>query len=170
MSRNERLKSVKRGDLTTILPWLMEYTEGTATRLRGPARKATDVAKFERAASACRHQGGITVAARSHLAEPRAPGNEDTRTTKKAKFSDEERNSVHAAAAASRAASVIKPEEGSGPKWRPEGEFTPQVAFEVINSRNALSGAGSDGLRFSHLQSIRTQFGQERFGAGIEVF
>ena len=39
MSRTERFKSVERGDLTTILPWLIEYTEGTATRLRGPARK-----------------------------------------------------------------------------------------------------------------------------------
>ena len=42
-------------------------------------------------------------------------------------------------------------EGGSGPKWRPEGEFDPQIALEVINCRNALSGAGSDGLRFSHL-------------------
>ncbi|CAN0328772.1 unnamed protein product, partial [Scytosiphon promiscuus] len=33
------------------------------------------------------------------------------------------------------------------------------------------SGAGSDGLRFSHLQSIiRTGFGREKFGASIEAF
>ena len=51
-----------------------------------------------------------------------------------------------------------------------ERKFNPQVAFEVTNSRNALSGAGSDDLRFSCLQSIiRTQFGQEHFGAGIEA-
>ena len=57
-------------------------------------------------------------------------------------------------------AGVTEPEEGSGPTWRPDGEFNPQVVFEVINSRNALSGAGSDSLRFSHLQFIiRTQFG-----------
>ena len=50
-----------------------------------------------------------------------------------------------------------------------ERKFNPQVAFEVTNSRNALSGAGSDDLRFSCLQSIiRTQFGQEHFG--IEAF
>ena len=162
MSRTERVKSAERGDLTTILPWLVDYTEGAATRLPGPAPEETDPAKFERAASACRHQGGITVAARSLLAETRAPGNEATWTTVKAKFPGEDRNSVQAAAAAARAASVTESEEGSGPTWRPEGEFNPQVAFEVINSRNALSGAGSDGLRFSHLQSIiRTQFGQE---------
>ena len=58
MSWTERFKSAERGDLTTILPLLMEYAEGTATRLRGPAREATDAAKFERATSACRHQGG----------------------------------------------------------------------------------------------------------------
>ena len=88
----------------------------------------------------------------------------------KKKFPEEDRNSVQAAAVAARVASVTEPEKGSGPTWRPEGEFNPQVAFEVINSRNALSGAGSDSLRFSHLQSIiRTQFSQKHFGAGIEA-
>ena len=52
MSRTERFKSAEREDLTMILPWLIEYTEGTATRLRGPAREATDATKFERAALA----------------------------------------------------------------------------------------------------------------------
>ena len=88
----------------------------------------------------------------------------------KAKFPEEHRNSVQAAAAAARVASVTEPEEGSGPARRPEVEFNPHVALEVANSRNALSGAGSDGLRFSHLQSIiGTQFGQQHFGVGIEA-
>ena len=57
------------------------------------------------------------------------------------------------------------------PNWCPEEEFDSQVALDVINSRNALSGAGSDGLRFSHLQSIiRTGFGREKFGAGTQAF
>ena len=68
------------------------------------------------------------------------------------------------------AASSSDQEEGSVSNWRAEEEFDPQVALEVINSRNALSGAGSDGLRFSQLQSIiRTAFGREKFGAGIEA-
>ena len=127
MSRTERFKSAERGGLTTILPWLMQYTEGTATRFRGPAREATDAAKFERAVSACRHQGGMTVAARILLAEPRAPGNEATWTTVKAKLPEEDRNSLQAASAAASVASVTEPEEGSGPARRPEGEFNPQV-------------------------------------------
>ena len=93
----------------------------------GASTQAADAAKFERAASAGRHQGGITVAARSLLAEPRAPGNEATWTTMKVKFPDEYRNSVQAAAAAARVPSVTEPEEGSGPARRPEGEFNPQV-------------------------------------------
>ena len=93
MSRTAKFKSVERADLTTILPWLMEYAEGTATRLRGPAREATDAAKFKSAASACRHPGGITIAARGLLAEPRAPGNEATWTTLKVRFPDGDRNS-----------------------------------------------------------------------------
>ena len=127
MSRTARFKSAERGDLTTILPWLMEYTEGTATSLRGVAHEATEAAKFERAASACRHQEGITVVARWFLAEPRTPGNETTWTIVEAKFPEEDRNSVQAATAAARVASVTEPEEGSGPTWRPEGEFNPQV-------------------------------------------
>lgn len=57
------------------------------------------------------------------------------------------------------------------PSWRPEGELISQVAFEAIYSRSALSGAESDGLRPSHLQSnSRTQLGQVHCGAGIEAF
>ena len=38
-------------------------------------------------------------------------------------------------------------------------------------SQRRLSGSGSDGLRFSHLQLIiKTGFGRENFGAGIEAF
>lgn len=171
MKRTMRFQAAERGDLTTLIPWLMEYTGRAATRLRGPAHEATEEAKFERASSACRHQGGVTVAARGLLAEPRAPGNEVTWAIVREKFPAEDRASVSAAAAAAVAASATEPEDGSGPAWRPEGEFDPQVAFEVINSRNALSGAGSDGLRFSHLQSIiRTGFGRENFGTGIEAF
>ena len=107
--------------------------------------------------------GGVTVAARSLLAEPRAPGDEATRERVIDKFPDEDQTSGSEAATTTVVASTSDPEEGSGPKWLPDEEFDPQVAFEVINSRNALSGAGSDGVRFSHLQSIvRTGFGREK--------
>ena len=154
-----------------ILPWLYEVHRRHGDTSPGASTRATDAANFERAASACRHQGGITAAARGLLVEPRPPGNEATWTIMKAKIPEEDRNTVQKATAVARVASVTEPEEGSGPTWRPEGEFKPQVTFEVINSRNAQSGAGSDGLCFSHLQCIiRTQFGQEHFGAGIEAF
>ena len=87
----------------------------------------------------------MTVAARSLLAEPRALGSEETWERVKEKFPEEDQPAVCEAAAAAMAASSSDPEEGSGPKWRPEKYFDPQVALEVINSRNALSGAGSDG-------------------------
>ena len=51
---------------------------------------------------------------------------------------------------AARVVRETEAEEGSGPTWRPKGEFNPQVGFDVVNSRNALSRAGSDDLRFSH--------------------
>ena len=70
----------------------------------------------------------------------------------KTKFPDEDQTSVSEAATVAVAAGASDPEEGSSPKWRPDEEFDSQVAFEVIPSRNAWSGAGSDSLRFSHLQ------------------
>ena len=61
-------------------------------------------------------------------------------------------------------------EERSGSKWRLEGEFDPQVALEAIDSRNALSGPGGDGLRFSHLQSITTtEFTREKNGDSMKT-
>ena len=91
----------------------------------------------------------MTVAARSLLAEPRAAGGEATPEGVKAKFPDEDQTSVSEAPAAAVKASASDSGDGSSPKWRPEEAFDLQVAFEVINSRNALSRAGSDGLRFS---------------------
>ena len=105
----------------------MEYTQGTTTRLQGPAHKTTDAAMFERAALACQHQGGITVTACGLLGGPRAPGDEATWVIVKTKFPEEDQTSVQEAAAVARVASVTEPEEGSGPTWRPEGEFNPQV-------------------------------------------
>ena len=171
MKRRERFASAERGDLTLLLPWLMEYTRRTSTRQIGQVREETDADMFKRTVSACRHRGGVTVAARRLLAEPRAPGNEKTWRRVKAKFPEENQACVSEAAAAAVAASSSDQEEGSVPNWRPEEEFDPQVAIEAINYRSALSGAGSNGLRFSHLQSmIRTGFGREKFGAGTEAF
>lgn len=115
MGRAARFKSAERENLATTLPWPMEYTEGTATHIRGPAREATEAAKFERAASPCRHQGGIPVAAHGLLAEPRAPGHEATWAIVKVKFPEEDRSPVQESVAAARVASVIEPEKGSGP-------------------------------------------------------
>ena len=56
------------------------------------------------------------------------------------------------------AASSTEREESSVPNWRPEEEFDSQVALDVLSSRNALLGAGSD-----------TGFGREKFRDGIEA-
>ena len=72
MKRRERFASAERGDLTLLLPCLMEYTRRISTRQIGQAREETDADMFKRASSACRHRRGVTVAARSLLAEPRA--------------------------------------------------------------------------------------------------
>ena len=86
------------------------------------------------------------MAAHSLLAEPRAPGNEETWERVNSKFPEENQACLYEAAAAAMATNSTDQAEGSAPNWRPEEEFDPQVALEVINYRNALSGAGSESL------------------------
>ena len=126
MKRRERFASAERGDLTLLLPWLMQCTRRTSTRQLGQAREETDADVFKRASSACRHRGGVTVAARSLLAEPRAPGNEETWERVKTKFPEENQACVSEAAAATVAASSSDQKEGSVPNWRPEEQFDPR--------------------------------------------
>ena len=100
----------------------MGYTRRASTRRSDPAHYATDEADFKRTSSACRHPGGVTLAARSLLTEPRAAGSKATWERVQAKFPDEDQTSVSEAAAAAVEASAL--EEGSGPKWLPEEEFS----------------------------------------------
>ena len=132
--------------------------EGMAIRLRGPAHEATDATKW--ATPGCRHPRRIPVAARGVVPELRALVNQATWTTVKATFREETRNPDQEAAVTARVASDTESEERGNPTWRPEGEFNPKMALDVVNSCNALSGARSDDLCFSQLQpTIRTQFG-----------
>ena len=115
----------------------MGYTRRTPTRQSAkPTKRQTLIYARGRQHHAA-IQGGVTVAARSLLTEPRAPGSEETWERVKPKFPEEDQTCVSEAAAAAVIASCSDPEEGSGPNWRPEEEFDPQVALEVINSRNA---------------------------------
>ena len=56
-----------------------------------------------------------------------------------------------AAVVAAILANATEAEDGNDLLWRPDGEYTSDVLFDVIRSRNALSGPGNDGQRFAHL-------------------
>ncbi|CAB1119445.1 unnamed protein product [Ectocarpus sp. CCAP 1310/34] len=164
IARKKRYNSLKRGDISSVLPWLIEYTKAASARSRGPAREDTPDDKFKRAARACRHSGGVKDAARALLADQPSPGNDETWARLKAKFPHEDPVQVEQAIAEAIAASRTEEEEGSAPRWRPETELDPQVLLQVINSRSSNSGAGNDGQRFSHLMSIvNTKIGREEF-------
>ena len=85
----------------------MGHTRRACARRSDLAREATGEVKFKRASSACLHPGGVTLAARSLLEEPRAPGNEATWERMKAKFPDEDDSSISEAAAAAVAANAF---------------------------------------------------------------
>ncbi|CAB1109091.1 unnamed protein product [Ectocarpus sp. CCAP 1310/34] len=153
-----------RGDISSVLPWLIEYTKAASARSRGPAREDTPDDKFKRAAQACRHSGGVKDAASAPLADQPSPGNDETWARLKAKFPHEDPVQVEQAIAEAITASRTEEEEGSAPRWRPETEFDPQVFLQVINRRSSNSGADNDGQRFSHLTSIvNTKIGREEF-------
>ena len=76
IKKRQRFALVESGDIVLLLPWLMAFTRGRDSRPRDAALEASEEAKLERASSACRHAGGVKVAARNLLAEPRS---EETR-------------------------------------------------------------------------------------------
>ena len=77
MKGRQRFALVESGDMALLLPWLTAFTRVRDSRQRDTAQGASEE-KLERASSACRHAGEVKVAARTLLAEPRSPGNEDT--------------------------------------------------------------------------------------------
>ena len=87
------------------------------------------------------------------------------------KFPFEDHAAVSAAAAAAVLASATEVEDGNAPPWRPDDGYASDVLFDIISSRRALSGSGSDGQRFSDQQSIiHTDIGREEFEKGMTAF
>lgn len=78
VTRKARYEALKRGDISSILPWLMEYTKARRPRSRGAAQEATPEDKYRRAPQACRHSVGVKDATRALLAEQPSPGNDAT--------------------------------------------------------------------------------------------
>ena len=86
VTRKGRYAALRRGDISSLLPWLMDYTKARRPRRRGAAQEATPEDKYKRAAQACRHSGGVKDAARALLAEQPSPGNDATWERLRAKF------------------------------------------------------------------------------------
>ena len=171
MKRHKRFAPVERGDITPLLPWLMGYTRRASARHSDSAHEETDEAKFKRASSACRHPGEVPVATRSLLAELRAPGREATWERVKAKSPTKIKPLSPRQQRQRWKQALLIRRKGMAPSGARRKEFDPQIDLGVINSWNALSGAGSDGLCFFRSQvMIRTGFGREKFGAGNKAF
>ena len=102
---------VESGDIVVLLPWLTAFTGRRDSRPRDAAVEGLEEAKLERASSTCRHAGGVEVAARNLLAEPRSGGKEQTWNTLVCKFPSEDHAAVPAAAAAAVLASATEVED-----------------------------------------------------------
>ena len=149
-----------------LLPVETAFQLASVADIAGPAEE-----KLERASSACSHAGGVKVAARNLLAEPRSAGNEETWKTLVTKFPSEDHTAVSATTADAVLASATEGEDGNVPKWRRDDEYASEVLFDAITFRSTLSGPGNDGQRSAHLQSIiHTDIGMEEFGRGMTAF
>ena len=113
----------------------MAFTRGGDSRQRDAAQEASEEEKLERASSLCSQAGGIKVAARNLLAEPRSVGNEETWNKMVAKFPSEDHAAVSAVAAEAVLASATEGEGGNAPPWRPDDEYASEVLLDVISSR-----------------------------------
>ena len=80
IKKRQRFALVESGDIVLLLPWLLAFTRGRDSG-RDAALEASEEGKLQRASSVCRHAGGLKVAARNLLAEPRSAGNEETWNT-----------------------------------------------------------------------------------------
>lgn len=88
-----------------------------------------------------------------------------------AKISGENRASFFESVAAEVAKSSTESEEGSVPNWCLKEEVQLAGSPRRHQFSKRVIRRGNDVLRSSHLQSIiRTVFGREKFGAGIEAF
>ena len=172
IKKRQRFALVESGDIVFLLLWLTTFSRGRDSRPRDAALEDSEEAKLERTSSACRHAGGIKVAARNLLAESPSEGNEETWRILVSKFPSEDHAAVSAAAAAAAViASATEVEDRNALPWRPDDEYASEVFFDVMSSRSALSDPGNDGQRFSHLQSIiHTDIGREEFGKGMAAF
>ena len=149
----------------------MGYTNAAAARRRGAAATLSEEDTFRKASKACGHKGGVSTAARVLLAEKRAPATEATFEKLRDKFGEDDAGMVAAATEAAVAARKIALSSGGEGAWRPENEYDPATAIEVIMSRNALSAAGNDGLRASHLQQlVKTITGKAGFSTALGTF
>ena len=78
IKKRQRFALVDSADIVLVIRGVMAFTEGRDSRRRDAVLEAWAEAKLERASSACRRAGGVKVAARHLLAEPRSEGNEET--------------------------------------------------------------------------------------------
>ena len=78
VSRRDRFLAVEKGDISVLLPWLLAFTDAAAARRRQVPESRSEAEVFSKAAANCKHRGGISSAARTLLAEARAPATEET--------------------------------------------------------------------------------------------
>lgn len=128
--------------MALLFPWLA-CTRQEDTKHRDVTQEASEESKLECASSACSHAGGVKVVVCTLLAERRSVGIEETSVTWMATFPPEDHIVASAAAAAAVLANVTAVEDRKAPPWHPTEEYAPQVLFDMISSRNAISVAGN---------------------------
>ena len=106
----------------------MVLTRGGDSRQRDAAQEASEEEQLERVSSAYSHVGGIKVASRNLLTEPRSAGNEEMWNTLVAKFPSEDHAAVCAAAVEAVLACTSEGEDGHAPRGTPTMSMPPRCS------------------------------------------
>ena len=106
----------------------MVLTRGGDSRQRDAGQEAPEEEKLERASSACSRAGGVKVAARNRLVEPRSARKEGTWNILVAKLPSEDHATVSAGAVDAELARATEGEDANASPWRPDDEYDPRCS------------------------------------------
>ena len=129
--------------------------------------------KLERASLACSHAGGVNVAARNLLTEPRSAGNEETWKTLVANFPSEDHGAVSSEATEAALASSTEGEDENVPHGARTTSVPPRCS-STSSTPAAPSHPPEPTVKYlltcDPSSTIYTDIGREEIGGGTKVF
>ncbi|CAM9843349.1 unnamed protein product [Choristocarpus tenellus] len=143
-SRKERFAWVASGNIQELVAWLLERSQRTSRRREAPGEDLKS--RKERAAALGHHHGGISKGASVLLAQPRAPGKEETFNILVPKHLSENQDELRQAITDTKDRVQGNARYGEQRYCPPEGVYTPTSLRKAFMRANSNSAPGLDGI------------------------